>query len=165
MNSKDDDVRYAITAVILVVLATVVGVLSLAIYRSTHSATGIKPFPTSYDAGLSPMDVASVTFDQPDTLYFAAGSDSLPGDSDAILSRVAETVRSRSGFGVLISSFVDETDRSEKSVDLAKRRAAAVRHALEAYGVEPERLVVMGPTIALGDAGAGQAQRIELRFR
>ncbi len=165
MNGKDDNERYAITAVILVVLATVVAVLGLAIYRSTHPATGATPAPASSSAGINPFGNAPMAANQPDALYFAAGSDLLPSDSDAILSRVAEMVRNQSGFVVLISSFVDETDRSEKSIDLAKRRATAVRHALEANGVEPDRLVVTGTSIAPGNTGTRQAQRVELRFQ
>ncbi len=54
-----------------------------------------------------------------------------------VLAKVADAARANGGVSVLISGFHDASGDPEKNADLAKRRAQAVRHALEANGVAP----------------------------
>ena len=51
------------------------------------------------------------------------------------------------------------------NAELAKKRALAVRHALEANGVAPERLVMDKPMLTGGGADAREARRVDLRLR
>jgi outer membrane protein OmpA-like peptidoglycan-associated protein len=78
---------------------------------------------------------------------------------------VAEAARAQNGVSVLISGFHDATGNAQMNADLAKRRAFAVRHALEAYGVSPERLVMSRPELTTGGADDKEARRVELRLR
>jgi len=52
-----------------------------------------------------------------------------------------------------------------KNAELAKNRARAVRHALEANGVALDRLVLDKPMVASGGADAREARRVEMRLR
>jgi outer membrane protein OmpA-like peptidoglycan-associated protein len=165
MSSNDDEsTRYGLAVVAGVVGLVVIGVLVLAISRISHkavapsTAVAMPPslsVPARMDAGFAP----------PEKLYFAVGSDALPADSNDVLSRVAESARAQYGVSVLIAGFHDASGNAEFNADLAKRRALAVRHALEAYGVSPERLVMNRPELTSGGADEKEARRVELRLR
>ena len=66
---------------------------------------------------------------------------------------------------MLISGFHDATGNPEHNADLAKRRAQAVRHALEANGVSPSQLVLDKPQETTGGADAREARRVEMRLQ
>ncbi len=63
---------------------------------------------------------------------------------------------------VLISGFHDASGDAAHNAELARNRALAVRHALEANGVSPDRLV-LDPPIAV--AGGVEARRVDVRLR
>ena len=161
MSSNDDEAtRYGLTVVAGVIGLVVLGVLALALSRvtgtpSASSATAATPTSAAAEAGFAP----------PEKLYFAVGSDALPAGSDAVLARVADAARAQNGVSVLISGFHDATGNPEMNADLAKRRAFAVRHALESYGVSPDRLVMNRPELTTGGADDQEARRVELRLR
>ena len=98
-------------------------------------------------------------------VYFEVDSDALPGDAAELLARVAEEARAKPGAAVLISGFHDASGDPEHNADLAKRRAQAVRHALEANGVAPAQLVLDKPQQTLGGGDAREARRVELRIQ
>ena len=165
MSSKDVGTRYALAGVVGVVSLVVIGVAALAIGQATHKTP---PATLVSDSASSPGTAALAHgggFAPPDTLYFAVDSEVLPPDSDEVLTRVAETVRAQNGVTVLISSFHDATGDPDVTADLAKRRATSVRHALEANGVAPDRLVMNRPEMAAGSATSKDARRVELRLR
>lgn len=163
--SSNDDTRYALAGLAGVVSLVVIGVVALAIGQAGRKTA---PATQSSDSASSMVAAAlahSEAFAPPDTLYFAVDSEALPPDSDAVLTRVAETVRTQNGVTVLISSFHDATGDPDVTADLAKRRATAVRHALEANGVAPDRLLMNRPEMAAGNAISKDARRVELRLR
>ena len=165
MSSNDDDTtRYGLGVVAAVIGLVVLGVLALAISRNGRDPATAAPavaMPASATAP-APMEVG---FAPPEKLYFAVGSDVLPADSNDVLARVAEAARAQYGVSVLISGFHDASGDAQMNADLAKRRAVAVRHALEAYGVSPERLVMSRPELTAGGADDKEARRVELRLR
>ena len=164
MTSNDDDTtRYGLAVVACVTGLVVVGVLGLALSRvgrapATATAVSMPP-PMAAQARME------VGFAPPEKLYFPVGSDALPADSNEVLARVAEAARAQYGVSVLISGFHDASGNAEMNADLAKRRALAVRHAMEAYGVSPERLVMTRPELTTGGADDKEARRVELRLR
>jgi outer membrane protein OmpA-like peptidoglycan-associated protein len=165
MSSNDDDTtRYGLAVVGGVVGLVVLGVLTLAL-----SGIGRRPAtPVPQVAVPSSMNAPAnmeVGFAPPEKLYFAVGSDVLPPESDDVLARVAEAARAQYGVSVLISGFHDASGNAQMNADLAKRRAVAVRHALEAYGVSPDRLVMSRPELTTGGADDKEARRVELRLR
>jgi outer membrane protein OmpA-like peptidoglycan-associated protein len=98
-------------------------------------------------------------------IYFELASDSLPPDAAAELARIADAARADPGKVVLISGYHDESGDAARNAELAKNRAFAVRHALEANGLARERLVMDKPRATLGGADAREARRVEMRLR
>lgn len=156
MSDANDDVQnYALAVLAGVVALVVAGVIALAVSTS-RNAVPAKP--------ASPAAAAAAQEAQP-RVYFAVDSDALPADASEVLNRVAEAARGKPGTTVLISGFHDATGNPEHNADLAKRRAQAVRHALEANGVAPSQLVLDKPQETTGGADAREARRVELRLQ
>jgi outer membrane protein OmpA-like peptidoglycan-associated protein len=98
-------------------------------------------------------------------LYFSVGSAQLPSDASEVLGRISDKARNLSGVSVVISGFHDASGSAAKNAELAKQRALAVRHALEANGVSPDRLVMSKPEMTKGKGDAREARRVEVRLR
>jgi outer membrane protein OmpA-like peptidoglycan-associated protein len=167
MSSSNDDeaTRYGLMVVAGVIGLVVVGVLAFAVGRLGGSSPAAASSAVAMPTPVTAPAAMEAGFAPPEKLYFAVGSDALPADSDAVLARVAEAARAQNGVSVLISGFHDATGNAQMNADLAKRRAFAVRHALEAYGVSPERLVMSRPELTTGGADDKEARRVELRLR
>ena len=158
MGDQDDDARnIALGVVAGVVLLVIAGVIAIAATLGTpHKAT----------ANLATAaTVAEDPFKAPQALYFEVGSDQLPKDAETVLARIAEAARSRDGINVLISGFHDASGDAAQNAELAKRRALAVRHALEADGVSPRYLVMSRPELTSGGADSRAARRVEMRLQ
>jgi outer membrane protein OmpA-like peptidoglycan-associated protein len=102
---------------------------------------------------------------QLEKLYFSVGSAQLPSDASEVLGRISDKARNLSGVSVVISGFHDASGSAAKNAELAKQRALAVRHALEANGVSPDRLVMSKPEMTKGKGDAREARRVEVRLR
>jgi outer membrane protein OmpA-like peptidoglycan-associated protein len=167
MSSNDDDsIRYGVTAAAGVVGLVLVGVVAIALWSAGRGRAGAPASAAlSQAAAMAPAAGLQGEFAPPEKLYFAVGSDALPADSDAVLARVADTARAQNGVSVLISGFHDALGDPLANAELAKRRAQAVRHALEANGVSPDRLVLSRPEVATGGPDDQEARRVELRLR
>lgn len=153
MSDANDDVQnYALAVLAGVVALVVAGVIALAASTSLGTAPS------------KPAAAAAAQEGQP-RVYFEVDSDALPGDALEVLNRVADAARGKPGVTVLISGFHDATGNPEHNADLAKRRAQAVRHALEANGVSPSQLVLDKPQETTGGADAREARRVEMRLQ
>ena len=109
---------------------------------------------------------AAVETAEPDArIYFEVGSDALPADASAVLVQVADAVRTDAARVVQISGFHDASGDAAQNAELAKKRALAVRHALEANGVASDHLVMDKPAVTTGGADAREARRVEVRVR
>lgn len=156
MSDANDDAQNVALGVIAAVVALVIaGVLTLSISRSGPPKAPKAPA----QAAAAPAAAAAPR------VYFEVDSDALPGDAAELLARVAEEARAKPGAAVLISGFHDASGDPEHNADLAKRRAQAVRHALEANGVVPAQLVLDKPQQTLGGGDAREARRVELRIQ
>ena len=155
MNDQNDESQsYALMVLAGVVALVVAGVIALAVSTTMGSKPAPAAMASKADAG------------QPDgRIYFELGSAALPADANDMLTRVADAARADAGKSVLISGYHDASGDAAKNAELAKERAQAVRHALEANGVAPERLVLDKPLVAEGGADARAARRVELRLR
>lgn len=154
-DANDDTQNYALGAVAGVVALVIAGVLTLAISRA-----GAPKVPAA--ASVTKAATAEAALPR---VYFEVDSDALPADAMEVLNRVAEAARSNPGAPVLISGFHDATGNPEHNADLAKRRAQAVRHALEANGVPAAQLQLDKPQQTLGGGDPREARRVELRLQ
>lgn len=153
MSDANDDVQnYALAVLAGVVALVVAGVIALAV------STGRSAVPAR------PAAPAAAQEGQP-RIYFEVDSDALPADASEVLNRVADAARGKPGTTVLISGFHDASGNPEHNADLAKRRAQAVRHALEANGVTPSQLVLAKPQETTGGTDPREARRVELRLQ
>jgi outer membrane protein OmpA-like peptidoglycan-associated protein len=98
-------------------------------------------------------------------IYFELGSAALPAEASEVLVRVADAARAQAGKIVQISGYHDASGDAAQNAELAKNRALAVRHALEANGVAPDHLVMDKPIVTTGGTDAREARRVELRLR
>ena len=154
-DANDDAQNYALAVIAAVVALVIAGVLTLSISRS-----GPPTAPKAPAQAAAALATAAAP-----RVYFEVDSDALPGDAAELLARVAEEARAKPGAAVLISGFHDASGDPEHNADLAKRRAQAVRHALEANGVAPAQLVLDKPQQTLGGGDAREARRVELRIQ
>jgi len=180
MNDQNDDAQNFALMVLAGVLALVVaGVLALAIATTgglaspaTTAAAAAKgaAAPVASDAAsaavaAAPGAAVPALGEADARIYFDLASDALPPEAAAELARIADAARTDPGKVVLISGFHDESGDAAKNAELAKKRAFAVRHALEANGVARDRLVMDKPRVTLGGADAREARRVEMRLR
>jgi outer membrane protein OmpA-like peptidoglycan-associated protein len=157
-DQNDDSQSYALMVLAGLVALVVAGVLALAVSKGSGGST--KP------ASAANAAVTAIVAGEPaGRIYFELGSDALPADASAILVNVADAARADTGKVVLISGFHDASGDAATNAELAKARAQAVRHALEANGVAPDRLVLDKPVVATGGADARAARRVEMRLR
>lgn len=154
-DANDDAQNYALGVIAAVVALVIAGVLTLSISRSGPPKAPKPPAQAAAEpaAAMAPR------------VYFEVDSDALPADAAEVLARVAEEARAKPGVAVLISGFHDASGNAEHNADLAKRRAQAVRHALEANGVSPAQLVLDKPQQTLGGGDPREARRVELRLQ
>jgi outer membrane protein OmpA-like peptidoglycan-associated protein len=153
MSDSNDDVQnYALAVVAGVVALVIGGVITLA---ASSSAAKRAAAPAQ----------AAVVVDDAERVYFAVDSDELPSEAMDPLARVAEAARANPNAAVLISGFHDASGDPARNAELAKRRAQAVQHALEANGVMPNQLVLDKPRETIGGSDAREARRVELRVR
>ncbi len=157
-EQNDDGQNYALMVLAGLVALVIAGVLALAVSRGTGGSA--KP------ASAANAAVTAILAGEPaGRIHFELGSDALPADASAILVKVADAARAEAGKVVLISGFHDASGDAATNAELAKKRALAVRHALEANGVAPDRLVLDKPMVASGGADARAARRVEIRLR
>lgn len=162
MSDNNDDTQSLALAVVAGVVALVIsGVIALA----ASTVTGDAPVAPAASADAAAPMAANETAMPPERLYFEVGSPALPADATEVLNRVAVAARASAGATVLISGFHDASGDAVQNAELAKNRALAVRHALEANGVSPDHLVMSKPAVTTGGGDPKEARRVELRVQ
>lgn len=158
MSNQDDDTQnYALAVIAGIVALVIAGVIALATSTVMHkrAAAPAESAAAAPASALGPVE----------RLFFEVGSDALPADANEALARVADAARSNAAASVLISGFHDASGDPEKNAELAKNRALAVRHALEANGVDPQRLIMSKPAVTTGGTDPREARRVEVRLQ
>ena len=95
------------------------------------------------------------------SVQFASGQATLSAEARGILERAATGMKGQSG-PIDITGYADRTGSREGNVELAKRRALAVRDALAAAGVTAGRLRLKPPRDVIGDGSDAQARRVDI---
>lgn len=160
MNEQNDEAQsYALMVLAGLVALVIAGVLALAISSTQRAKPPVKA-PTATSA------MAAADASAPEArVYFETGSDALSNEAQAALAQAADAARADGSKSVLISGFHDASGDAAQNAELAKKRAMAVRHALEANGVIPDRLVLDKPALTTGSADAREARRVDVRLR
>jgi outer membrane protein OmpA-like peptidoglycan-associated protein len=164
MNEQNDEAQsYALMVLAGLIALVIGGVLALAIFSTQRAKPPAKvAAPTSATAAA--MASADATGLQA-RVYFETGSDALSNEAQAALASAADAARADGSKSLLISGFHDASGDAAQNAELAKKRALAVRHALEANGVTPDRLVLDKPALTTGGADAREARRVDVRLR
>jgi membrane fusion protein (multidrug efflux system) len=92
---------------------------------------------------------------------FATGKATLDEDALAVLRSAALAMKTGTK-PVLISGYTDATGDRAANVELAKRRALAVKDALVGAGVAAARLQLQAPRDVTGSGSADEARRVEI---
>ena len=177
-TDNDDSVPLALFLAAGTAAAVIAGVIALAVFSKpkTVVAPAISPaavvnamLSAAVDATLTPPFAATATETETATLleilYFAVGSADLPADASAKLARLADAARASTVTSVQISGYHDASGGAAKNAELAKQRALAVRHALEANGVSPDRLQMSKPVETTGGTDPKDSHRVEMRLQ
>lgn len=177
----DDQQRFALGLVFTLVAAVVASVIGFAAQRSglavatttvpasataaTAAAVDAAPAPLE-PAALAPAAVvlteqAAVRVDGNKVkFFFAKGkTDVAPGAQEA-LATVLEGAKA--GQRIRISGFHDATGDAALNVELAKRRAVAVRDLLLNLGVDEALLELVKPEHTLANGSNDKARRVEV---
>ena len=161
-DQNDETQNYALMVLAGLVALVIGGVIMLAASKGIGGASK----GTAGTGSPTATAVAAAIAGAPEgRIYFELGSAALPADASEVLGRVSDAAREQAGRVVLISGFHDASGDAAKNAELAKQRALAVRHALEANGVAPDRLVLDKPMLTGGGVDAREARRVELRLR
>jgi K(+)-stimulated pyrophosphate-energized sodium pump len=114
----------------------------------------------------APAAVAPVTtpaVGRPVRLHFETGSTALSTENQQIVAAVAQKMKDLPDLKVEISGFADKTGNVEQNLELAQRRATAVRDALKAAGVAEDRMSLKKPEqVILGAGQDAEGRRVEI---
>ena len=164
MNDQNDEAQsYALMVLAGLVALVIGGVLALAISSTQRAKPAAQlAAPTSATAAA----MASADAAEPEArVYFESGSEALSNEAQAALTYAADVARADGSKNILISGFHDASGDAAQNAELAKKRAMAVRHALEANGVTPDRLVMDKPALTTGGTDPREARRVDVRLR
>ena len=153
-DQENPEQKFALGLVALIVAAIVAAVIALGAWKA-------RPHPAS--ASAAPAAAAAGATDGVERIHFELGQDLVPADATEVLSRVATAARANAGAVVSVSGFHDASGNAASNEDLAKRRAQAVQHALEANGVSGGQIKLNKPVLTTGGTDAKEARRVELR--
>ena len=158
---------WAIVAVAVLVVVAIAGIM-LASVRP--GSPGDAPAAsTATPVGASAMTAASAAAASeaeggPNQIVFASLSDQLSESSSAKLVRIADSARKAKRSVVIASKIEARPDRLEQ-MELAKRRAFAVRGALEKSGVGLATMSIELAELPTGVVTPAEANRIDVSLR
>jgi photosynthetic reaction center cytochrome c subunit len=94
-------------------------------------------------------------------ILFEVDRTALNAEARSVISSTAAAMRKDAGLKIDISGFADQSGAVDHNMDLAKRRAQAVRDALTAAGAPADRINLLKPEFVVGGTTA-QARRVDL---
>jgi cytochrome c oxidase subunit II len=95
-------------------------------------------------------------------LYFVTGKKELPADAKTSIDAALAFLKGNAGAKVDITGYTDQTGDRAANLALAKDRAVAVRTALEAAGVNRDRINMKPPAEVTGGGDNKEARRVEI---
>ena len=165
MLSPDDDNRSLMLGVVVALIALVIG---LGIYKKNPfasappAAAGVVASPAAVDGPLvANSDAASVIVENGVVkFYFASSQFALAAGGAEALGQIVREVGN--GRRAVVSGFHDSTGSAAANAELARRRAQAVRDALQSLGVSAGKIELKKPEQMQGDGSNAEARRVEV---
>jgi hypothetical protein len=112
----------------------------------------------------APVKVTEVTeVALPAKVYFEVDQAEIGDQGKKLVGDVVQIIKKAGGMKVDITGFTDKTGDPEKNLDLAKRRAQAVRDALVAAGVPEGDITMKPPFFVTGTGSDAEARRVEIQ--
>ena len=125
-------------------------------------AAAAAPASAAQEATSAPAAAAPAT-GLPYQVFFATGDSSLDAEAQQTLKSAAEFLKAHPDAKVALSGFVDATGSAAVNEELAKKRAQAVRDALQAGGVSADRIDLRKPqAITAGQGSDREARRVDI---
>lgn len=120
-----------------------------------------KPKPVAQaPAPLKVTEVAEFTL--PAKVYFEVDQAEIGDQGKKVVGDVIQMIKKSGGVKVDITGFTDKTGDPEKNLELAKKRALAVRSALVAAGVPEGDITMQPPFFVTGSGTDAEARRVEI---
>jgi membrane fusion protein (multidrug efflux system) len=94
-------------------------------------------------------------------VHFAKGKSSLDDEALRLLKGLTPAMKGGTN-PIDVTGYADRTGNHARNVDLAKRRAIAVREELVREGIPADRIRLKGPVDVTGSGSDEQARRVEL---
>lgn len=95
-------------------------------------------------------------------VYFVAGKKDLPADAKESIAAALAFLKGKADAKLDVTGFTDKTGNQAANLELAKERAKVVRSALEAAGVNRDRINMKPPTEVTGGGDNKEARRVEI---
>ncbi len=155
------------TAVVAGVLGGIVLAVVAVVYGASAGKAAVKPAaaPVVAQAVAEEPEIAPVG-EALVKVFFAVDSATLAVvDSDGVVVKTIEVLKLQPKAIVLLSGFHDPSGDAAHNAALAKARAEAVRNALVAAGVAPERVKLRKPETTVGSGSPEEGRRVEVRVQ
>ncbi len=166
LDDVDDGARIGVWTALGVVAFLLFGLLGGLALRSLHGKAAPAPAATP----VATLEVVEALYEGPlagdviGTIYFATAETALPAEAGAVVDAVKAAAEAGATRQLVLSGFHDATGDPAKNAELAKNRAKAVRAALHAAGLAPQRVLLRKPEVTTGDGDDRQARRVEIRL-
>ncbi len=155
------------TAVVAGVLGGIVLAVVAVVYGASAGKAAVKPAaaPVVAQAVAEEPEIAPVG-EALVKVFFAVDSATLAVvDSEGVVVKTIEVLKLQPKAIVLLSGFHDPSGDAAHNAALAKARAEAVRNALVAAGVAPERVKLRKPETTVGSGSPEEGRRVEVRVQ
>lgn len=162
MAANDDDES---TAVIVGVLAGI-ALAVLAVVYAGSAGKAVKPKAAAAVAQVAEEPEIAPVGEALVKVFFAVDSATLNVvDSEGVVVKTIEVLKVQPKAIVLLSGFHDPSGDAAHNAALAKARAEAVRDALVAAGIEPQRVKLRKPETTVGSGSPEEGRRVEVRVQ
>jgi len=167
LDDQDEGARIGVWVALGVVGLLLFGLVGGLAWRSVKERAPTAPAaPVAAAAPAAADEVLDVPLsgDVIGKVFFEVGKADLPGDVGQTLADALAAVTADPARKLMLSGFHDPSGDPALNAELAKNRAKAVREALKARGVAPERLVLRKPEQTAAEGPPADARRVEIRL-
>ncbi|QTD44628.1 cytochrome c oxidase subunit II [Ottowia testudinis] len=119
--------------------------------------------PVAAPAAMPAPSAAAPATGMPFQVFFATGQSTIDAQANATLKAAVDYLKAHPEVKVALSGFVDSTGNADANAALAKKRAQAVRDALQAGGITADRIDLRKPEVITAAQGADrEARRVDI---